>query len=605
MRSQIFNIILGALVVLSILFGSLIWEKITLPFNDRMIVGEYSDKKFNPTNDILRYLVFIFLPIIIFFSQIFFNKEKFTNLFLNLNNDQTIKLNKNRSSLFIFFIFFILIIFEFLSVQFQLHNLDLMHEGQQISSAFKSLQDGSLWSGSYVTQGIFYETIIAKIAWSIFDIQSIGLKRIADIFLIFFLKFLLIILSLRITHFLKIQEIYKNIFFVVNSLIFLSVIDYNIASVDHLVAREIPIIFSLILFSVFFENKKLRTPVLFIFGFLSIATMLWGIDRGLVMNLILVSFLIFLLTRKDLKSFLILLSSILLWWLAFYFILGSEFRYFISNTFSVYKYISYVHGIIHPTPFSDHPDASRATKTLISIILISLFTISLFFKVDNKYFSNLKFLLMFLCAVSIFSYAYVVGRSDGPHMKHIFGYPIIFFSIIILYSILFEINKKFKVNSAPLKNIILVIFSIFSFVIFFDINPSNIKNYNSRFVEYINLEDSKFLDNKEISFIDQTKSILEYKNCVQLFSHDAALHYLLKKKSCTKYYLIWSIGSIPDQKKFINELNNTEIIISGGVKFNWLAPLEERLFLVHDYIRENFEVTDTIENWEILKRKTY
>ena len=47
MRSQIFNIILGTLVVLSILFGTLIWEKITLPFNDNMIVGEYSDKKFN------------------------------------------------------------------------------------------------------------------------------------------------------------------------------------------------------------------------------------------------------------------------------------------------------------------------------------------------------------------------------------------------------------------------------------------------------------------------------------------------------------------------------------------------------------------------------
>ena len=72
MRSQIFNIILGALVVLSILFGTLIWEKITLPFNDNMIVGEYSDKKFNPTNDILRYLVFIFLPIIIFFFSNFF-----------------------------------------------------------------------------------------------------------------------------------------------------------------------------------------------------------------------------------------------------------------------------------------------------------------------------------------------------------------------------------------------------------------------------------------------------------------------------------------------------------------------------------------------------
>ena len=294
MKNYSFNLIFGILIVLSILFGTFIWEKITIPFNDNMIVGEYLDKKFHPANDILRYLAFIFLPIIIFFSKVFFRKQNLRNLILNLNNFSNIQPKKNNSLFFIFFILTLLIIFEFLSAQFQLHNLDLMHEGQQLSSAFKSSKDGSLWSGSYVTQGIFYETISAKILWYIFDSQTIGLKRITDIFLIFSLKFLLIFLSLRITKFLKVEEFYKNIFFILNSLIFLSVIDYNIASVDHLVAREIPIIFSLILFSFFFENKKLHVPILLMFGFLSISTLLWGIDRGLVMNLILISFLIFL-----------------------------------------------------------------------------------------------------------------------------------------------------------------------------------------------------------------------------------------------------------------------------------------------------------------------
>ena len=53
---------------------------------------------------------------------------------------------------------------------------------------------------------------------------------------------------------------------------------------------------------------------------------------------------------------------------------------------------------------------------------------------------------MFLHFNSIFSYAYVVGRSDGPHIKHIFGYIIIFFSIIFLYFILFLKNKKIKIE---------------------------------------------------------------------------------------------------------------------------------------------------------------
>ena len=210
---------------------------------------------------------------------------------------------------------------------------------------------------------------------------------------------------------------------------------------------------------------------------------------------------------------------------------------------------------------------------------------------------------MFLCFISILSYAYVVGRSDGPHMKHIFGYPIIFFSTIILYSFLFKINKKINIYNSFLKNIVLISILITAFSIFFEINIKNIKNYSTRFNEYINLKDQSFLDKDETNFINQSKPILQDKNCIQLFSHDAALYFLLKKKSCTKYYLIWSIGSIPDQENFINELANTDIIISGGVKFNWTTPLDKRLFLVSDYIDANFEKIETIENWDLLKRK--
>ena len=101
MKNYSFNLILGILIVLSILFGTFIWEKITIPFNDNMIVGEYLDKKFHPANDILRYLAFIFLPIIIFFSQVFFRKQNFKNIIFNLNNYSKIQPKKNNSLLLI------------------------------------------------------------------------------------------------------------------------------------------------------------------------------------------------------------------------------------------------------------------------------------------------------------------------------------------------------------------------------------------------------------------------------------------------------------------------------------------------------------------------
>ena len=82
MKNYSFNLIFGILIVLSILFGTFIWEKITIPFNDNMIVGEYSDKKFNPLNDILDIWHLFFTNNYFFFTSFFLKKE---NLLKNIN----------------------------------------------------------------------------------------------------------------------------------------------------------------------------------------------------------------------------------------------------------------------------------------------------------------------------------------------------------------------------------------------------------------------------------------------------------------------------------------------------------------------------------------
>ena len=57
-----------------------------------------------------------------------------------------------------FVLILLFLILEFLSLNFPLNKLDFVHEGQNLSSAYRSFLDNSLWSGSYVTIGIFYET---------------------------------------------------------------------------------------------------------------------------------------------------------------------------------------------------------------------------------------------------------------------------------------------------------------------------------------------------------------------------------------------------------------------------------------------------------------
>ena len=50
----------------------------------------------------------------------------------------------------------------------------------------------------------------------------------------------------------------------------------------------------------------------------------------------------------------------------------------------------------------------------------------------------------------------------------------------------------------------------------------------------------------------------------------------------------------------MKELSNTEYIIVGGKKFNWLKPLNQRLSIVNNYINKNYQEFAEVENWKIL-----
>jgi len=604
MKIQKKTIFLYSIIVFTIIFVAKFWGFIKLPYNDPLIIGTYSTNEFNATNDILRYLIFILLPVFIFLSfNIFFEKKDIKKIIFELGTISGNIYKNNfaiKCSLVIILLFLIL---EFLSVNFSLHTLDFLHEGQVLSSAYKSLLDNSLWSGSYVTVGIFYETLSSKFIWSIFDFQSIGLSRYPPIFFTLVLKFLFIILLFKITKFLDLNTFYKNIFFIINSYISLSFLDYDIPSVDIISYREIPIILTSILFIDYLQSIKWKKYILVLLGFIAVVSMYWSIDRGLVCNLLILSIMFFLILTKRYNDLIILFLSVIFFYILSFLILGEEFHYFISNTTSIIKEMNYIHGLIHPEPFSNELNSSRATKTLISIIIILIISLNLFFKANKSFSIEFKTFLLFLSIVSFLSYIYALGRSDGPHIKHVFAHQLFFFSIYLIYIFLRFIENINKFNFLlKLKNIIL--FSLLVIFLFsLNLNIKNILDYPDRFNEYIKLPDQKFLNESDANAINKIKPIVEQYDCIQLFSNDAALLYLLKKKNCTKYYFIWSVGSSNNQKKLVSDLKNTKLIISKGTPFVWDLAVSQKLPIVDNYIDQNFYIDQKIKDWEILKIK--
>jgi len=582
---------------LGFLLGVFTWDKLVIPYKDVSIIGIYSENNYHALNDVLRYSVVILLPSFAFLlTKYFFDKSFFIKLkkIFQRNNFEVYE-NKKISSYFIFLLISLLI-FEFLSIDFSYHEIDTYHEGQRLSAAYKSLIDGSLWSGSYVTVGIFYEILSSKIIWKLLDHVSIGSVRFFDLFLILILKLLLLTLLYQIVHFLKINVFYQKLFLIFNIFFINQVIDYDLTNVSLISFREIPIILLAIFFILMLRVKN-NSIILVLISLLSISSALWGVDRGLVCNFLILMILFYFIFSKDYKSFIKLSSFIFLSWLIVALYLDKEFFYFTDNTISILKTMPYVHGLIHPPLFSSENESFRASKTILVILLTLLLSINAFFLDENKYSNNLKKIFFFISVACVAGYIYALGRSDTPHIKQTFGLPLFFISIFIFYNLIFYLKKKVNFD-----NSVILIF-LLSAIFFNSIKIENIKNYNSRLIEFLFKKDEFFLNKDERFFVEKAKPLVKEYKCIQLFSNDSALNYLLRKKSCTKYYFVWSASPMILQKKFIDDLVDTKLIIKGGRKNNWDLPLEKKLNLVNSYIDSNFLKKEELKYWELFLRK--
>lgn len=86
------KIFLFSLILISILLTFIFWDKIKLPYDEsNTIHGEAYNNKINPNTNTLRFLIFVFLPILIFFIGYV---SLFKTLSLNIN-EKNFFLKKN------------------------------------------------------------------------------------------------------------------------------------------------------------------------------------------------------------------------------------------------------------------------------------------------------------------------------------------------------------------------------------------------------------------------------------------------------------------------------------------------------------------------------
>ena len=184
--------------------------------------------------------------------------------------------------------------------------------------------------------------------------------------------------------------------------------------------------------------------------------------------------------------------------------------------------------------------------------------------------------------------------------------PLIIISFFIIEYILTKIEKFKKFSNDKIVNHLTIILFISSIVYMAQskFNYKNIKDIKNRYINFVQLNDNYFMDKDVINLINYMNKNSANDHCVQNFTNNHAIPYLLKKRSCTPYYA--SILASPNilQKDYILKLkeNNPEYIIYMSEKYTFdNIKVNERLKLVNAYINQNYSFHIKIDGYTIYK----
>ena len=589
-----------------IFFSTLLWSSISIPYDEtNTIIGQYSIKKINPLNDTLRGLFFIFFPLFLYFvAFIKFNKELITKKIFQSKISTS---SKNIDYLCILLIIFSFLEFYSLNYKNFLSVLDVHHEGTFLTAQLNFFSKHQIWTGTFFDYG-FLGNSIGIFFSSIFDDYTIGIQRFCFKFIILINKILIILICRKIIISLNFTN-KKEILFLIFGLSSITLASFyeNVTAFQPRIFLYL--IFTLLIFNII-TSKKNNFFISFLSGFFSLLSILFYWDIGTYINVLLIILLAYLFLIKKFSNFYSIILSIFFSWLIFFiFIPANEFIEFFNQYFIILNISDYLIGVEFPQPFSDK--STRHTKALLLIILVGVFLINFIFNELKEESLESKFLLFFIFISSIIFFKSGLTRSDSPHIKSSSGqYTLLIFFFISYYFVHIVGNLKLfsKINIFFEKKVSFFILSILIFFLFFFPNNHlrflDIFNPDKNFQMITKIEDKKFLENDYYEFIKIYEDLVKDENCVQQFTDDNAIPYLVKKPTCTKYYVNAHIIQDWTEDNFIKELRSTApkyIVYSS--KINWFK-IYNNAPNADNFIIDNYFLYKDLSPWIIYKKNS-
>ena len=178
-------------------------------------------------------------------------------------------------------------------------------------------------------------------------------------------------------------------------------------------------------------------------------------------------------------------------------------------------------------------------------------------------------------------------------------------SLFIIHLIIFLYKKqdfiKFNIKISYFLSILLI-----CSIALFNMKSENIINFKSRFAGSISAPDIGYLTQDRGNIISLLKKELKYEKCIQNFTEDLVVPYLIKKPTCTKYFSSWLASGFNIEKDYIEQLRSKKVkyvLYSSPMFIVDDINTGTRLKYVNKFILNNYVDVFNISGYRLLKLK--
>lgn len=592
---------------------------LALPFsNPWHIVGGPSQAQFNPASNVLRFLIFVFAPVLLLLSLriLPFTRNlcpwgETSNGPRSFTYQQT-ALKPVLLLTIVSCLFCVIMALNSSTYHDSDPTLDTLHEGESLGASVTLLNGGIPYKDIVFSHGVFMDPLRSVVAFKLFT-RSIGAARTLDSILTL-LTFIVLFLFLLV--------LYEGRLLWVNLTLLVLLVSLSFRGL-FILSRDLPtfgflLVTAILLHAVREPGPRLssvRCAALALFSFLPFAAMIYSVDRGFYLiatYCMLFPMIVFYFRGRSLYGSLLLsalgigfaglVAGIVLHW---------EFRpFFEYSIVNVPHYWELMDGFVYPF---------QSPRFLLIVLIISWNVYWVFARFLTAFLQGsktthqqggfatfIRMNLMDICLLlmSFFFFRSALGRSDWEHVRYSSGIVYILACYLVIQYLLREALETHPKTSRIVERAVACIVVAACLGGGYRIAREHllardfpVKEVDDRFVPSDYQQAASFL-----------KAHLSNGEEFLTLTSEPAWYYLLNQPCPTRFPVVW-YGEPPFyQREIVRDISARRvklILYSDGSGFSDLDGISarERLPIVYAYIRANYRPYATVAGMEFWIRK--